>query len=198
MLGESPICSLLFSSRKMTQALQKRTPLPGGEFLVDLRPRISVPGETDDWTEDFCKDSFEELSRLPSQQYFPLLSYSICFIDLTPEEFFGWVMKRGFDVPKFWTVTDATQRDFRHSNSYIASDANSGGRPEEYDWEKIKSFALQFINEYGAPSKSNKRIPNKQALIDAICDEWAKKSIELHASTVRNHLNRWLKELRER
>ena len=81
------------------------TPLPDGGFLVDLTPRIPVPAETEDWTESSCNAAFEELARLPSQQYFPLLSYSICFIELTPEEFFGWVSTRGFEVPKFWKRT---------------------------------------------------------------------------------------------
>jgi hypothetical protein len=61
-------------------------PLPDGEIVV--RPKIFVPGETDDWSEDSCNDAFEALAGLPSQEYFPLLSYSICFIDLTREEFF--------------------------------------------------------------------------------------------------------------
>jgi hypothetical protein len=81
------------------------TPLPGGEFLVDLKPRISVPGETDRWTEDSCNDAFIALAKLPSQEYFPLLTNGICFIDLTREEFLGWIGTRGFDVPTFWKMT---------------------------------------------------------------------------------------------
>jgi hypothetical protein len=79
-------------------------PLPDGRAVV--RPRISVPDEADDWTEDSCTDAFETLASLPSQEYFPLLSYSICFIDLTPEEFFGWIRTRGYDVPTFWKMTE--------------------------------------------------------------------------------------------
>jgi hypothetical protein len=78
------------------------TPLADGGVIVDRRPRITVPGETDDWTDNSCNDSFAELAQLPSQQYFPHLSYGICFIDLTHEEFFGWVQTRGFETPKFW------------------------------------------------------------------------------------------------
>jgi hypothetical protein len=78
------------------------TPLADGGVIVDVRPRINVPGETDAWTEDSCNDAFQELARLPSQQYFPQLSYSICYIDLTYEEFFGWARSRGFDLPGFW------------------------------------------------------------------------------------------------
>jgi hypothetical protein len=75
-------------------------PLPDGGMVV--RPKILVPGETDDWTEDSCSDAFEALAQLPSQEYFPQLSYGICFIDLTYDEFFGWVQTRNFEIPKFW------------------------------------------------------------------------------------------------
>jgi hypothetical protein len=80
------------------------TPLPNGEVVV--RPGISVPSETDDWTEDSCKDAFDELARLPSQQYFPILRYDIWFFELTREEFFRWIQFRGFDVPTFWKTTE--------------------------------------------------------------------------------------------
>jgi hypothetical protein len=78
------------------------TPLADGGVIVDIRPRITVPGETDYWTDNSCNDSFAELAHLPSQQYLPHLSYGICFIDLTHEEFFGWVQTRGYETPKFW------------------------------------------------------------------------------------------------
>jgi hypothetical protein len=76
------------------------------------------------------------LAQLPSQQYFPHLSYSICFIELTPEEFFRWVIKRGFFVPTFWKrtteidLTQATtpQGSATSNDSHIASAANFGGR----------------------------------------------------------------------
>jgi hypothetical protein len=73
---------------------------PHGGFVV--RPQISVPDEIDDWTENSCADAFEALAGLPSQQHFPLLSFNISFIELTREEFFGWIRTRGFDVPTFW------------------------------------------------------------------------------------------------
>jgi hypothetical protein len=75
-------------------------PLPDGGVVV--RPKIFVPDETDDWTEDSCNDAFEALAGLPSQKYFPMLSYNICFIDLTHEEFFSWVRNKVFNLPEFW------------------------------------------------------------------------------------------------
>ena len=111
------------------------TPLPDGGCLVDLAPRISVPNETDDWTENSCKDAFEELARLPSQQYFPLFSLGICWIELTPEEFFGWVARRGFEVPtKFWKRTAiATQEPARPP----ITTKSRGKKPGEGSYERV-------------------------------------------------------------
>jgi hypothetical protein len=81
-------------------------PLADGGVAV-VRQKICVPGETDDWTEDSCNDAFEALAQLPSKRYFPVLSYNICFIGLTYEEFFGWVGTRGFLIPGFWKSNTA-------------------------------------------------------------------------------------------
>jgi hypothetical protein len=171
----------------------KETPLAGGEFVVDVRPRIIVPGETDDWTEDSCKDAFEELSRLPSQEYFHPLSYGICFIDLTPEEFFGWVMKRGFEVPNFWKrfteigVTQATGQGSVTSNDlHIAADMSFGGRgtkrraiqtayntlfpggeiPAGMTSQERNDLILELLKN----CKSNRPLPNKRTIERAIKD----------------------------
>jgi hypothetical protein len=101
---------------------------------VVVRPEIFVPDKADDWTENSCTGAFEALAGLPSQEYFPLLSYSISFIDLTPEEFFGWAVKRGFDVPKFWKrnaeigMRDTTWHDGRTSSPRIPAGPKFGGR----------------------------------------------------------------------
>jgi hypothetical protein len=125
------------------------TPLPNGEVVADVRPRISVPSETDDWSENSYKDAFLELARLPSQQYFPLLSYSICFIELTSEEFFGWVARRGFEVPKFWKrIAEATQTSPQGSdasnNSHSSFAVNTSGRG-------TKGRAIQNVLKYLFP-----------------------------------------------
>jgi hypothetical protein len=111
------------------------TPLPGGGFLVDLTPRISVPNETDDWTENSCKDAFGELARLP----FPLLIYSICFIELTPEEFFGWVERRGFEIPKFWKRAAKPMQTNRQGSGTSNNSHNS------YSGRGAKCRAIQNI-----------------------------------------------------
>jgi hypothetical protein len=78
------------------------TLISGGEVVVDIRPRINVPGERDRWTQDSCIRSFETLAALPSHEWFPELSRHLHFIDLTPEEYFGWIASSGFDAPTFW------------------------------------------------------------------------------------------------
>jgi hypothetical protein len=83
------------------------TPLASGEVVVNMRPRISVPGGTDSWTEDSCAAAFETLAGSPCYEYFRELSTSMYFIELTCEEFFGWVVMRSFVVPKFWKRNSA-------------------------------------------------------------------------------------------
>jgi hypothetical protein len=73
-----------------------------GEVWVDVAPRITVPRETDQWTEESCAGAFEALAKSPSREHFPALSVSLHFIELTREEFFRWVKRRGFYVPTFW------------------------------------------------------------------------------------------------
>jgi hypothetical protein len=160
------------------------TPIEGERVLVYVTPRIAVPRESDNWTEKSCNEAFETLAELPSAEYFPLFGISIQYIDLTREEFFEW--RRDLDVPKFWKAP--TQKS-------IVSDYNSGGRPEEFDWDQIKRYAMQIMAKYGVPSKRNRKLPSKQALIEDICSEWAKKDIPLAEPTVRKHLNKWLREM---
>jgi hypothetical protein len=78
------------------------TELENGGVKVDISPRIIVPCETEPWTDESCAIAFETLANSPSRENFPLLSISLHFIELTGEEFFGWIEKRGFDVPTFW------------------------------------------------------------------------------------------------
>jgi hypothetical protein len=168
--------------------------LADGGFVVDVRPRISVPSETDNWTDDSCNDAFDELAHLPSQRYFPQLSYSICFIELTPEEFFGWVIKRSFDVPKFWKrtteigVTQATipQGAGTSNEFHIASAVNRGGRGTKKravqmayktlfpDGEIPAGMTSQRRNEriweLLKESKDNKTLPHKRTIERAIKD----------------------------
>jgi hypothetical protein len=120
--------------------------LPDGGVIV--RPKIDVPDEVDDWTEHSCNDAFEALANLPSQQYFPLLSYSTYFIDLTPEEFFGWIKKRGFNVPRFWKldtevgVMDANRHVGNAPNSHTPSVTNFSGRGTK---KRAIQAALKFV-----------------------------------------------------
>jgi hypothetical protein len=78
------------------------TELKDGAVEVDLSPRIIVPYEADDWTEDSCAAAFSRLAEAPSVQHFPIVSHVLASIELSPEEFFRWVEASGFDVPKFW------------------------------------------------------------------------------------------------
>jgi hypothetical protein len=119
----------------------------------------------------------------PSNRTATLESQMIPMIQDVPGQTlrFNSVVVPSKDVVRIWSAGNVS--------------ANAGGRPEEYDWDAIKSFTFGLIKTHGTPAKQNKRLPTKQALIDAICDEWGKKDIALSVQTVRTHLNDWLQEL---
>jgi hypothetical protein len=77
--------------------------------VVDLSPRINVPGETDHWTEDACAAAFSELARAPSVQHFPIASPVLASIELAREEFFTWIERRGFHAPTFWNAANVSE-----------------------------------------------------------------------------------------
>jgi hypothetical protein len=73
---------------------------------------------------------------------------------------------------------------------------DKGGRPLEYDWDAMKAFALELIRKLGKPHKSNKTLPSKAQLIEAIQREWSDR-FDQHPSTssLRSRLNQWLTEM---
>jgi hypothetical protein len=105
------------------------------------------------------------------------------------------------DVLRIWPGCEPNRRGEQSVLAQKKADAlqdvssNFGGRPEEYEWDQIKAFATKLIRDNGAPSKNNKKLPTKQALIDAICREWDKRDIQLAHSTLRRHLSKWLDEM---
>ena len=135
----------------------KETPLAGGEFIVDIRPRISVPGETDGWTENSCNDAFIALSELPSQDYFPPLSYSICFIDVTHEEFFSWVRARGFNVPEFWKPS-VVKGEQTTENGIEVTEIKSGQEAQQSRRRVSEADARTIFAEYRSKLEG---IPNR-------------------------------------
>jgi hypothetical protein len=90
------------------------TELKNGEVGVDQSPRINVPCEAEDWTEDSCATAFSGLAEASSRKHFPIVSPVLCSIEVAREEFLRWVEARGFDVPRFWKRNSAAHvSDYR-------------------------------------------------------------------------------------
>jgi hypothetical protein len=114
-------------------------PFANGEVVVDIRPRINLSEDTDSWTENSCHAAFKTLATLPSFEHFPELSLGLPFIELTREEFFGWLEKRGFDPPRFWkrtaTVDVAQASDISiYTKVAPASPSTRGGQRRAVLW----------------------------------------------------------------
>jgi hypothetical protein len=79
------------------------TELPGGGAEVDIRPRVCVPSSrTDLWTVDSCAAAFQNLAETTSVGDFPLIAPALSAINVTRDEFLGWIASRGYRVPTFW------------------------------------------------------------------------------------------------
>lgn len=91
------------------EGLERYLHFANGEVVVDIRPRISVPPNRQRWSEDSCRAAFAILAKMPSSEYFPELSFGLHYIELSEDEFSGWIDKRGFVPPKFWKRTAAVQ-----------------------------------------------------------------------------------------
>ena len=76
-----------------------------------------------------------------------------------------------------------------------AKEKNKGGRPQEHNWDAVKSYALALIREHGLPGPGNRKFPNKTQLVEGIVSEWAFRGMTLAGPSVRRYVDRWLKEL---
>jgi hypothetical protein len=190
LVGESPrtrlqLLKIMFSSRESPsyQGIVFVAPndpgrpviaeLEDGEVGVDVSPRINVPSEADDWTEDTCAAAFSQLAEAPSLQHFPIVSPVLASIELTHEEFFQWIEARGFDAPKFWKrVSAADLSDYRtgapgrpSSSQLVEAELDrriSEGTRSSSVTEEAKLLADWLKKNYPKlPQMTPKTIPNK-------------------------------------
>jgi hypothetical protein len=78
-----------------------------GSLDVDLRPRVLVPSnDPDTWTEASCNGAFQAMAEIPSLEHYAEYSFGFTARKLTVDEFFKWIARRGFDLPKFWKRPD--------------------------------------------------------------------------------------------
>jgi hypothetical protein len=81
--------------------------LGDGNLLIDLRPRVPVPsGHPDTWSEVVCIQAFQAMAQIASSEYYPEYRPGFEARKLTRNEFFKWIVKRRFWLPKFWEETN--------------------------------------------------------------------------------------------
>jgi hypothetical protein len=83
----------------------------------------------------------------------------------------------------------------REKDDDEAREKDKGGRPPEYNWDAVKIYALEMIREHGLPGRGNKKFPSKTQLVEDILNKWASQGVIMAESTVRRHVNCWLKKL---
>ncbi|WBL78821.1 hypothetical protein I3J27_38835 [Bradyrhizobium xenonodulans] len=99
-----------------------------------------------------------------------------------------------------WASIEDSFSDWYYSASGPMADVevrerDKGGRPLEYDWDAVKEYALGLVKQHGRPGRTNKRLPSKSQLAEAVMNEWARKGVELAEPTVRRYITTWLKDL---
>jgi hypothetical protein len=80
----------------------------------------------------------------------------------------------------------------------LAEPNSSGGRPPEYDWDKIREQAFNLMRQYGIPGKGNKRLPTQKALLDLILEYCSKTYDRQPDSGIKQstRLPQWIKDFR--
>jgi hypothetical protein len=98
---------------------------PDGSLLINLRPCVPVPSDQiETWSDAACIQAFQAMAQIPSSEYY--LEYLPGFEarKLTSNEFFKWIVKRGFELPKFWKQTNdkATSPQWKKAPAAIIKD----------------------------------------------------------------------------
>jgi hypothetical protein len=118
----------------------------------------------DGWTEDSCQAAFKTLATLPSYEHFPELSLGLPFIELTVEEFFGWIEKRGFDPPRFWKriatvdVAQASQSSINLQAAPTFPSSGKGAKKRAVQWAFKSLFSNGIIPPGMTSQERNDRI----------------------------------------
>ncbi|MBB4362187.1 hypothetical protein GGD65_003212 [Bradyrhizobium sp. CIR18] len=199
--GELPDNSIeeRFKSYQESQKLI-RTALNAGELRSVLQfaqtgERVDQPPES--WAQDTAMNWFDDgltyvatgkMRRIPFGPYVPGAPDDVNFID-EPDGLWATIL---VDADSF--------SDWYYSSSGPMAEVevrerDKGGRPLEYDWDAVKEYALGLVKQHGRPGRTNKRLPSKSQLAEAVMNEWAKKGVDLAEPTVRRYITAWLKDL---
>jgi hypothetical protein len=161
------------------------TELKNGEVGVDQSPRINVPCEAEDWTEDSCATAFSGLAEASSRKHFPIVSPVLCSIEVAREDFFQWVEARGFVAPKFWKRIEAVSADRPGDAQDLDRGKNKAGRgkvPPVLEW-LAKRFPNSRVPEPAiAPRQLMLRdvIKDVPALGNGLSDDTLRTAIKRH------------------
>jgi hypothetical protein len=90
--------------------------------MKSLRHQVPVPsGNIDSWNESSCDGAFYALAQTSSRESYPEPTYVTFFdyIELSYDEFIGWLNRKGSKVPEFWQPLDeqvTTEDNEEHSS----------------------------------------------------------------------------------
>jgi hypothetical protein len=122
---------------------------PDGSVGIDARPRIPVPSEDpDSWNEITCRDAFSAMARADK---YPHLEVGLAWIELSYEEFTGWLSKRRYAKPTFWRPA-------------VTKDVYSG--PVARKTRASASALRKVVDEYVAQMEASGQQPTQTGLVE--------------------------------
>jgi hypothetical protein len=127
--------------------------LPDGTVLVKVKHLIRLPSsDIDTWDDNACIDAFHALAQTSSVESCPEVAPGLAFIELSYDEFIGWLTRRGFHEPKFWRPYNASPPVAQTTNSCAA---------------QLSDSAKNLVENYVAQTKADGQQPTQKGAVVA-------------------------------
>jgi hypothetical protein len=170
--------------------------LPDGSALVTVKHQIPLPSsDTDTWDDCTCADAFQALAETSSVESYPEMTASLAYIELTYDEFIGWLTKRRMHKPEFWQPYNVsppvalTELSDRREKL-----AGRVGRPP-LDWSEARDCTFYLMDYHGEFETADPEW-NAQARLEEEIRKLPRYR-DCAESTIREHVGKHLDEWRK-
>ncbi len=156
------------------------------DAIYDLREALHAGDFVAEFVDENGRFDFIQSQGWGGDAGLEILCRGIAWLDCGTEAVSRLVLFKAETIESFARIS---------SKADAASPPDKGGRPPEYDWPAIRSYVSNLVAKHGSPGKNNRRLPNKQQIVEAVMDEWSRKfDQQLSESSVRRYVGRWLSE----
>jgi hypothetical protein len=159
-IPEHPGFTLIDRAEMIPPRVEKH---PDGRWTVDRRLYIVLPSNYADWTDEIVNAAYDQLAKIPLDDFHELLRPPIVGLGATKEAFAAYCDLMGWDRPRFWFAKERSRtwaaRRQRDLEAWLRQFASGPKRKtkDTYFAEAIKQFPgvshLQSDLEPGGPPK---------------------------------------------